>query len=220
MTRPSDPLLTWLRKHLADRGWNTARLAQAAGIDRARARKILAGTEPMWVDELLGITRALELSPQDLEGVDLPDPSSAPAVTPLRMAAEGEAVSVNTVNPWGNQPEQLVRIAFAMGCDFFLLIDSAQLAGSGVPDAVLAQYRSRDLPIKLDAAYHPYNQPRYSPADLTLTLSFDALYDCRIPWSAFKQVIFFPLPPDPELPATGEDEAPPAPGVPHLRLVT
>ena len=58
MTRPSDPLLTWLRKHLADRGWNTARLAQAAGIERARARKILAGTEPMWVDELLGITRA------------------------------------------------------------------------------------------------------------------------------------------------------------------
>ena len=220
MTRPSDPLLTWLRKHLADRGWNTARLAQAAGIERARARKILAGTEPMWVDELLGITRALELSPHDLEGVDLPDPSSSPATAPLRMAAAGEAVPVTAVNPWGNQPEQLVRVAFAMGCDFFLLIDTAQLVDSGVPAAVLAQYRGRDLPIKLDAAYHPYNQPRYSPADLTLTLSFDALYDCRLPWSAFKQVIFFPLPPDPEPPATAEEAPAPAPGVPHLRLVT
>ena len=79
------------------------------------------------------------------------------------------------------------------------------------------------MPIKLDAAYHKYNQPLYDATAITLTLSFDALYECRFPWSAIKQVIFYPLY---EAPEDSEEDNPPAPDEPspsggsHLRLVT
>jgi transcriptional regulator with XRE-family HTH domain len=217
MPRPSDPLLAWLRTHLERKRLNTARLAESAGIERARLRKILAGTEPMLVDELLGISRALDLSPSDLAGADIPEVIPGAEARPLRVAEDDEDVGPK-VDPWGNQPEQLFRIAFGLGCDFFFLSEAAQLEKSGIPESVLTQYRGRDLPVKLDAAYHQYNQPRYDPVAVTLTLSFDALYDCRFPWSAIKQVIFYPVPPEPEPTEEIEEEKPK--GAPHLRLVT
>lgn len=223
VARPSDPLLAWLRKHLDRKGWNTARIAEAAGLERGRVRKLLAGAEPMLVDELLAISRSLELSPADMAGLDIPEPDTLPHVVPgaeavpLHLAEENAEEPGPRVDPWGNQPEQLVRVAFMLGCDFFLLLDPAQLDGSGVPPAVLGQYRGKDLPIKLDAAYHRYNQPKYDPHGLTIRLSFDALYECRFPWSAFKQVIFFPVPPEP---SDDDLEEIPVAGAPHLRLVT
>ena len=53
MSRPSDQVLALLRKIMADRKVNTASLAASVNIPRARMRKLLAGTEPMLVDELL-----------------------------------------------------------------------------------------------------------------------------------------------------------------------
>ncbi len=227
MSRPSDPLLAWLRKHLDRKGWNTARVAEAAGLDRGRVRKLLAGSEPMLVDELLAISRSLELSPADMAGLDMPEIPDGPVAVhgaealSLHLAEDDAEDPGPRVDPWGNQPEQLVRVAFMLGCDFFLLLDASQLQGSGVPQSVLTQYRGKDLPIKLDAAYHPYNTPQYDPLGLSIRLSFDALYECRFPWSAFKQVIFFPVPPDPsdEL-ASDESSDIPVAGAPHLRLVT
>ena len=99
---------------------------------------------------------------------------------------------------------------------FITKIDA--LGSSGVPAAVLAQYKNGVLPIRLDAAYHRYNAPRYDDGGVTLTLSFDALYDCRFPYLAFQQVVFFPEPataqptPEPEPPAPDDAR-------PTLRLV-
>jgi hypothetical protein len=67
--------------------------------------------------------------------------------------------------------------------------------------------------------YHAYNEPRYHEHGITLTLSFDALYDCTFPWSAIKQFIFFPVSPDAQQPKPDSDEDK-SPSGPHLRLVT
>lgn len=214
MSRPSEPLLAWLREMLKSKRLNTAHVADASGIPRARVRRILAGSDDMTVDELMMLSDALQLDPADLTAHQLPkDP------TPRMEAIEATPSGPN-VDPWGNQPEQLFRIAFALGCDFFFLADTRDLADSGVPAAVIDQYRGRELPIKLDAAYHKYNDPRYGSDAITLTLSFDALYECTFPWSCVRQFVFFPVAPDPTHEQTDESDEAPSPGVPHLRLVT
>ena len=215
MTRRSQPLLEMLRSLIADRGLNTAALAQASDLDRARLRRVLSGSEDMTVEELLAITEALQLSPEELGLADVPSPEAA-ARGPVRVVEDDEDEDELGIDPWGNHPEQLFRVGFALGCDFFFLANADALQDSGVPQSVLSQYEGRDLPIKLDAAYHKYNQPRYGDDEVTLTLSFDALYDCTFPWEAIRQVIFFPAPPDPaEAPdEPDEDERP------TLRLVT
>lgn len=218
MARPSEPLLAWLRNMLKSKGLNTAHVADASGIPRARVRKILAGSEDMTVDELMMLSDSLQLDPTDLTGVAAAEAAAAAAgdVDPEPEADDAEAPRVD---PWGNQPEQLFRIAFELGCDFFFLADTEQLEDSGIPGHVLDPYRGRELPIKLDAAYHRYNEPRYDEDGITLTLSFDALYDCHFRWTCIKQFVLFPVQPEPAQPTEEEEEEQPD-GVPHLRLVT
>lgn len=224
MARPSEPLLAWLRDLIQRRGLNTAAVAERAKLPRARVRKLLAGAEPMMVDELMQLSEALEISPTDM-GL----PGGTPIEDPTDTTAEGVEVPPEVpsdalrIDPFGNHPEQMFRAAFALGCDFFFLCAADQLAESGVPGHVLAQYESRDLPIKLDAAYHSYNDPRYLEHAILLTLSFDQLYECTFPWEAVKQFVMFPaapeLPTQPTPPTPdAEEESPRA--VPHLRLVT
>lgn len=221
MSRPSEPLLAWLRELLKSRGLNTANLAQTAGLERSRVRKILGGSEAMTVDELMQISDALDLDPNDLAQGQLPEPveKEVPSAGPA-LASVVEEPPEDTgpeVDPFGNQPEQLFKVAFGLGCTFYFLTDTAQLDGSGVPKNVLDQYRGGQLPIKLEAAYHQYNEPRYSDEGITLTLSFDALYECFFPWSCVQQFVLFPDPPEPASDPTDEE---PSEGVPHLRLVT
>ena len=205
MGRPSAPLLSWLRDMLKQKGLNTAHVADASGIPRARIRRILDGTEDMTVDELMLLSDSLQLDPADL---------SSQAIAQAEAKADAPVIEPEDtlgVDPWGNQPEQLFRIAFGLGCDFFFLADTTQLEGSGVPETVLKQYNGRELPIKLDAAYHKYNDPKYGPDGITLTLSFDQLYDCTFRWPAIKQFVLFPLAPEPpsdtdEAPGADEDE--------------
>ena len=45
---------------------NTAELAKRSGIGRSRLRRVLAGEERMFVDELMQLSHALEVSPTDL----------------------------------------------------------------------------------------------------------------------------------------------------------
>ena len=217
MPRPSEPMLAWLRKLVEGRGLNTAQVATKVGLPRARVRKILVGAEPMLVDELVQISNALEIKPADMgmpgqleESPELtvaPDPDALPAAT------------TPAVDPWGNHPEQLFRVGFALGCDFFFLAKADELTGCGVPAHVLAQYRGGEMPIRLDAQYHSHNAPTYDDTAVTIQLSFDTVYACRFPWTAIRQVIFFPAMPDPvTLDPPSEDE--PTPPKPHLRLVT
>lgn len=236
MSRPSDPLLAWLRELLQKRGINSAQLASESQLSRSRTRRILAGAEPMLLDEFLAITQALHLTPEDLAGVaELPpteedagapadsgEASEPPHLRPLPPQAveEPESPVDAAMDPWGNQPRQLVEAGFALGCDFGLILDTSQLGQSGVPASVLERHRAGLMRIQLDAAYHRYNEPRYDDESLTLTLSFDGLYVCTFPWSAIRQIVFAPAPPE----ATGTDE-PHEPdssgdGRPRLRLVT
>lgn len=227
MSRPSDPLLAWLRDLLQKRGINSAQLAAESQIPRARARRLLAGAEPMLLDEFLAITRSLELTPEDLAGVaDLPSPPEepppehapdAPRIRPVAPVSEEPEPAGPTLDPWGNQPRQLVQAGFALGCDFGLILDAAQLADSGIPRSALERHRAGLMRIQLDAAYHRYNEPRYTDEGLTLTLSFDALYVCTFPWSSIQQIVFTPVPPEP---APTDGPEPPDDGRPRLRLVT
>ncbi len=217
MNDATAPLLKMLRELMGKKGLNTAALADAAQIERVRLRRVLSGSDPMTVAELLALGQALELGPADLGWANMPEePVAAP--TP-HVAEEGEDPDALGLDPWGNQPMQLFRAGFELGCDFMFVAAASDLDGSGVPAHVLAQFNERDLPIKLDAHYHRYNSPRYDPGGVTITLSFDALYDCRFPWSAIKQVLFFPAAPDvsSERPT---DEPPDEPKRPTLRLVT
>ncbi|MGB0639958.1 MAG: hypothetical protein ACPGTU_11530, partial [Myxococcota bacterium] len=92
-------------------------------------------------------------------------------------------------------------------------LKSSALSESGIPESSLKQF-SDLLPLKLDAAFHHHNDPRFLPTGVQLVLSFDALYTCTIPWDAFVQVTMMPLVTVPEEPAP-----PPTSSNTHLRLI-
>jgi len=226
--RPSAPLLKVLRTLIKQKKLNTAAVAASMGIERGRARKVLAGAADMTVDELLRLGGVLDLAPADLalaglmddDAVEALDAVPAPSPTPRVVdAGAAEVVEPDAVvlDDYGNHPHQLFRVGIALGCDFMFLLDVAAIEDSGVPKAVLRQHEKGELPIRLDAAYHPYNAPIFSDDEVTVTLSFDALYTCTFAWSAFRQFIFFPAIPES---AAAETPEPAAPADPTLRLVT
>ena len=234
--RPSEPLLAMLRQVAKNRGLNTAALAAAIKVDRAALKQILAGREPLTVDQLIGLAQVLELSPTELGAVNLPDPGEvAPASEPGpgpaparggamlamvgRPGAEGaQADPIGAAaDPDGNHAEQIIRLGLALGCDIHLVLVADQVQDSGVPRTVLSQFKDR-LPIRLDAAFHRHHDLRFLAEGVCMTLSFDALYTCQFPWTSILQVTLFPLPPSPPEPEE-EAEEPAAPRRGHLRLV-
>ncbi|MFK7929162.1 MAG: helix-turn-helix domain-containing protein [Myxococcota bacterium] len=238
MSSPSDPLTSRLRTLVQERGLNPAALGLRTGIPADHLRSVLAGREPMTVDELILLSQALSLSPEDL-GVELPHSADAEssvdptadeddlqdAYDPPGLSAiglpESEAVSMaleELVDPFGNHARQLFEVGFALGCTFFFLAKAEQLAESGVPASVLSRYADGDLPIQLDAAYHPYNEPTFDATGVALKLSFDAIYDCYFPWSAIHRVTFFPELIEDDATPDDEEESP-KPSAPFLRLV-
>ena len=204
MSRPSEPLLAWLRKMSEDRGLNTAALASRTDLPRARMRKIL-----------LKISDALELSPADMgmpideEAMEAQGPSGPRLADPPNVATTPST----SISPWDSHHRQLFEVAFALGCDFGFTVDTSQLDHSGVPSAVLDAHEGQMMLIQLDAAFHKYNNPRYDPEGVVLTLSFDTLHECTFPWSAIRQVIYTPLIHEPDEDGEGDDH-------PHLRLIT
>jgi hypothetical protein len=203
LSRPSEPLLKWLRQQVDARGENTASLATRVGRPRAELRRVLTGVEPLTVDDLVRITEALGLSLADM-GVANPEAVEAAAD---RIGAGDESAH------WGNQPRALFKVGFDHGIDFLFLAAADELEGWGGPEAVREQHRGRDLAIQLDSQFHKFMNPRVEDDALELRLSFDTLYECRFPWTAIRRVVFTPLPPAPP-----EPKAPPK-GKPQLRLV-
>jgi len=200
MSRPSDPVLRWLRARIDAVGHSPASLAERLGRPRAEVRRILVGAEPMTVDDLVRLGEILEIDPATL-GVAAPaEPEPLPSV-------EGAK--------WENQPRLLLRTAFDGAMDVLFLTDVEPLRGVwGGPDDVLAGQTGGEMPIRLDAAYHRFMEPTWDDAGLGVRLSFDRLYRCLFPWSAIRRVVFYPQPPDPVAPTV----APPT-GRPALRLV-
>ena len=223
--RPSAPLLALLRDVAKKKGLNTAALARLTNLDKHRLKHVLAGAEPLTVDELVVLSTALELNPAELAqspAADAGAPEALPTAGPVR---EGAATIGNleqlTVDPWGNQAEQILRLGFALGCDIHVALDSAQLAGSGAPESVLRRYPQK-LPLHFEAAWHKHHAPSFAADGVTVRLSFDALYTCVLPWAAFHQITLFPLPPSDAPEPPSEEAEPPAPGPRkggHLRLV-
>ncbi len=207
MSKPSAPVLAWLRARLKEKNLTIASLAQKTGSKRRAIRKVMEGREPLTVDQLMTWTEALQLSLEELVAMPVPDESETPAIRPTN-----EDDTRFVVDPFGMQAEQALRFGFAAGIDLSFIVQSEQLENSGVPQDVLARFQEH-LVIQLDAAFHSYNNPRYDDSGITLTLSFDTLYECTFPWSSLVEVRFRldALDPEPK-----PEEEPPPPG---LRLV-
>ncbi|MEC8422334.1 MAG: helix-turn-helix transcriptional regulator [Myxococcota bacterium] len=234
--RPSEPLLQLLRDVARKKGLNTAALAKAADIPRGRLKHVLSGSEPLTVDELIALSQALEISAGDMAGLPTELPSAdavdeeptGPEAVPLRrggaaLATLDDGPPPIEVNPYGNHAEQMLMLGFGLGCDIHVVLDGSQLEGTGIPTATLERFPER-LPLHLEAAYHRHHDPRFLPESIQLTLSFDALYTCSLPWAAFQQVTLFPLPPEPPEapePESAQEPVPPPSGrrTSHLRLV-
>ncbi|MDP6933821.1 MAG: hypothetical protein QGG40_12935, partial [Myxococcota bacterium] len=171
---PSTLLLERIRAAARRRGWNTAALAQEAGLERVELKPVLAGREPLSVDHLVVLVRALELtldelgldesalnevsadtSSADQDAVESPgeEPGSNEPVTVAGDRPAPDAPDSWTVEPLGIHAEQVFRLGFGLGCDLFVVIDTTSLQDSGVPDSILERFPER-LPIKLDAAFH------------------------------------------------------------------
>ncbi len=207
--RPSEPLLAFLRDTIRKKGLNTAELAGRLGMDRSKLKQRLAGTEDLTVDELIGLSKALELTPAEMglaggaeEKTEEPTPTEPPPGP----------------DPFGNLPRQVVELGVALGVDLFFVLDGNQLAGSGVPRAVLAEYPDQ-FRLRMEARWFPQNKFRFGEDALVCMLSFDALYECTLPWSAFRTVTFLlpaeaPAAPKPEPPAPTT-----RPAAPFLRVV-
>lgn len=221
MTRPSDPLLAFLRDAVRRRSLTTQTLSEKTGIDRSILKRRLAGTEAMTVDDLVVLSNALDLGPDELS---LPRPSSSVVLTPSAMVGEPErgpasqADETGEADPSGNLPKQVVQLGFALGIDIMLMFDSTQLGDSGVPSSVLGRFKEL-LPIRLEARFHPHNKPRFGEDEFGCTLSFDRLYTCTFPWTSFRQVHFL-LPVEEPVVAPPPAPEPPRPtGKPFLRVI-
>jgi hypothetical protein len=233
--RPSEPILQLLRETARKMGLNTAALAQAASIERGRLKHILSGSEPITVDELISLSQALKLDAATLAGAE-----EVPAVThggeseeeeegeeggtlltPFAKAPSDSGEDLR-VDPLGNHTEQILKVGLILGVDLFLHLDTTLLEDSGIPKDTLKRYRGT-IPLRLDAAYHRHHDLQFLREGVQLKLSFDALYTCVLPWSAFQQITFIPLPPDPPEPEVEEEEPveepPSVARRGHLRLV-
>lgn len=215
-------MLRWLRQQIDRRGENTSSLALKLGRPKTDVRKVLTGAEPLTVDDLVRITELLGLSEDDL-GV---------SATVRSALAEGEAAAGEPEDDhWDNQPRALFQFGFDRGIDFMFLASADELGEWGGPPRVLEQYKGRELPLQLDAAWHKHMKPEFSDDGLSISLSFDGLYRCYFAWSAVRRVIFMPFPPNPEQQPAAPTPGPtlvgggsgttskPAASRPHLRLV-
>jgi hypothetical protein len=207
--RPSEPLLVFLRDQIRRKGVTTAQLAERLKTERSLLKQQLAGTEPLTVDDFVQITQALALTPAELGlATDVvPAPPPKEDVPP-----RGEP------DPLGNLPRQVVEMGFALGIDLFLQLDAKQLGDSGVPSNVLTRF-AEELPISLPAKFHRHNKARFLDDQLEVVLSFDRLYTCTFPWTAFRRVVF-QLPEEAAAPPPPPTPPPAKPsGAPFLRVV-
>ena len=208
--RPSEPLVRLLRESVDRKGLNTASIASTLGVPRSELKHMLAGTEPLTVDLMIALADILELGPADLGmlGVEIPEPT--PPLHTLQQ--DSESANLPALDPYGNHTEQILRLGFGIGCDMHIVLHSEHLEDAGIPEETLKQFPDL-LPIKLDAAFHHHNDPKFLPDNIQLVLSFDGLYTTTLPWHAFAQITLIPL--EPEI----ADEPEPSTNGSHLRLI-
>lgn len=209
MSRPSDALLRWLRSKLDEQGHKTAAIAKKLEKGRKETRAMLTGSAPMTVDELMQLTEMLNLSPEDMAlpaGAALEDLDEAEIEEPLH---------------WSNQPRALFEFGFDLGIDFMFVVDVSKLGDDwGGPDEQLKRpQHKREMPMRLDAAYHQYMEPKFDDDGVSVVISFDKLYRCVFPWESIARVIFIPYYDENRTKPTPEPEPEKKKGG-FLRLVT
>lgn len=216
--RPSEPLLVFLRDAIRRKGLSTADLAERVGKGRAEIKRALAGTDPLTVDDLVLMSQALQLTPAELGLVppDAPQPTEdVPAPVPLRVAGDDPPEApAGGPDPFGNLPEQVLRLGFTLGLDLMVECDSTKLGASGIPKTAL-DANPKFMKLAFPAKYHKHNQAVFGAEAFGVRLSFDKIYTCALPWESIRGVSFI-------LPA--EEPAPPAPAPeptrrPALRVV-
>ena len=209
--KPSEPLVRLLRESVERKGLNTAALASTLGVARSELKHMLAGTEPLTVDLMIALAEILDLGPEDMgmSNVDIPTPQ--PSLQAFGVEAQGPALP--PIDPYGNHAEQILKLGFGIGCDMHIVLHSEYLAEAGIPEPTLNQFPDL-VPIKLDAAFHHHNEPKFLPEHVELVLSFDGLYTTRIPWNAFAQITLIPLEPE-----FMDDQDEPSHNGSHLRLI-
>jgi plasmid maintenance system antidote protein VapI len=212
--RPSTELLRVLREAAKTRGWNTAALAKAAELPRGEMKRVLAGTSPLTVDTFASLAAALEVGANELARLMSASDSDDEGTPKLQPIGHKEIQALPPIDPLGEHADQMLRLGFALGCDMTLLLATDQLEESGLPTSTLEQFPKR-LPVRLDAAFHRHNDPRFLPDGIQLTLSFDALYTIVIPWSAVLQVAMLPV----HAGTPTVDPEPPSGKATHLRLL-
>jgi transcriptional regulator with XRE-family HTH domain len=212
--RPSEQLIRLIRETATKRGLNTAALATEAGVSRSELKHVLAGGGSLTVDMLVLLAGVLDLGQDELAALSISSPEDEAEPHSLQAVRRQTSLTdLPVLDPYGNHAEQILRLGFALGCDIHVVLQSDRLDECGLPSATLDQFPDL-LPIKLDAAYHHHNDPRFFPDGVQLTLSFDSLYTCTIPWEAFEQLTLIPL--EPEL--SDVLDPPPTLGA-HLRLI-
>ena len=209
MNSPSEPIIDLILKVMKDRSINTATLAKKIGIEKKILKSILRGNQPLTVDQLMLISANIELSEEYLSQLNF-------------FSNETKEVSTSDVreepkewepDPQGIHALQLIQLGFALGIDILFSAQTDILHGLGIPKQVLQQPQFQPkIPIRLDASFHQYYNPRYCEDGLEIKLSFDAVYDCFFPWHSIDRVSFFV-----------EEEAPTQPPqkeeAPFLRII-
>jgi hypothetical protein len=127
-----------------------------------------------------------------------------------------------------------IEACVAAGLDFYVVVgaDASTRIKMGLPQSVVDR---QPLLLTLPAAYHAYSMPTADEVGLHCVLSFDTLYNCRIPWTSVLQVVLvqadsaeWPEAWDdeearrkaqslPKLAAVEEDETPPEPEPNNVR---
>ena len=136
------------------------------------------GQEALTVDQFVLWATVLELD------VSLLLESEAPKGP---MLLQPPSSNLPVIDPYGIPAEQVIRLAFGLGIDFYMVVDTHQISESGVPAGVLEAHPDR-MGVKLDAAYHPQNHPQFSETGVTMTLSFSGLHTCFFSWAAILSV--------------------------------
>ena len=191
--KPSEPLVRLLRESVDRKGLNTAAIASALGVPRSELKHMLAGTEPLTVDLMIALAEILELGPEDMGMLNVEVPTEKSPLQSFGVDTQGHTLP--PIDPYGNHAEQILKLGFGIGCDMHIVLHSEHLGDAGIPEQTLTQFPDL-VPIKLDAAFHHHNEPKFLPEHVELVLSFDGLYTTQIPWNAFAQITLIPLEPE------------------------
>lgn len=82
----------------------------------------------------------------------------------------------------------IVEASVQAGLDFMVVLGGNRglRQKMGLPQSVLDK---EPLLLSFPSSYHAYSQPMGDEEGLSCVLSFDSLYNCRIPWSAIAQFV-------------------------------